>query len=182
MRTPVPPARAVRGAAAYSRRVLPWLQRFGSFVALSFCVVVASIISPNFLTQENIRLQLQTFCLSSALIGVGQTLVILTGGIDLSVGALLAVGSCLGGLMINNGLPIPLAFAAPDAADHAPWRRLGHDYRQGPHPAYRGDPGHDDRGARPGAAHRRRRYAEPERRRRSTTWPPRSSAPSRCSA
>lgn len=108
---PVPAARRpARGA--YSRRVLPWSRRFGAILALAMLLVVASILSPNFLTAQNIRLQLQTFCLSTALISVGQTLVILTGGIDLSVGALLAVGSCLGGLMVNNGLPIPLAFAA----------------------------------------------------------------------
>jgi ribose transport system permease protein len=76
---------------------------------------VAGVLSPNFLSQQNIRLQLQTFCLTTALIGVGQTLVILTGGIDLSVGALLAVGSCLGGQLINNNVPIPLAMAAPIA-------------------------------------------------------------------
>ena len=97
----------------YSRRTVPWLRRFGAVVALAILIAVASILSPNFLTTANIRLQLQTFCLSTALISVGQTLVILTGGIDLSVGALLAVGSCLGGLMVNDGAPLPLVFVAP---------------------------------------------------------------------
>lgn len=109
------PALRLSRRGLYSRRVAPWSRRFGAVAALAVLLAVASILSPNFLTQENIRLQLQTFCLSTALISVGQTLVILTGGIDLSVGALLAVGSCLGGLMVSNGLPIPLAFAAPMA-------------------------------------------------------------------
>jgi len=99
--------------AFYSTRVLPWLQRYGSFLALVILVIATSIISPNFLTQLNIRLQLQTFCLSYALIGVGQALVILTGGIDLSVGAVLAVGSCSAAVLMNNGYGAIAAFALP---------------------------------------------------------------------
>src|SRR5262249_36782847 len=76
-------------------------------------VIATSLVNANFLTQDSLRLQLQTFCLSIALIGVGQTLVILTGGIDLSVGSLLAVGSALAGQMVSNNVSIPLVFAAP---------------------------------------------------------------------
>src|SRR5438552_2228632 len=104
---------AVPRGGIYANRIVPRLQRFGALAALIILLAVAGVLSPNFLTQENIRLQLQLFCLSTALIGVGQTLVILTGGIDLSVGALLAVGSCLAGQIINNNGPIALAFAAP---------------------------------------------------------------------
>lgn len=113
--TPAVRAGVAPRGAWYTTRALPLLQRFGSLGALIILVVVTSILSPNFLTETNIRLQLQTFCLSTAILGVGQTLVILTGGIDLSVGALLAIGSCLAGLLINRGWSIPLAFAAPIA-------------------------------------------------------------------
>src|SRR5947207_9775567 len=109
----VPVAAPRRGM--FTNRIVPWLQRFGALAALMLLVAIASVLSPNFLTEENIRLQLQTFCLATALIGVGQTLVILTGGIDLSVGALLAVGSCLAGELIIQGAPIPVAFAVPIA-------------------------------------------------------------------
>src|SRR4051812_26102717 len=109
--TSVPVAAPRRGM--FTNRIVPWLQRFGALAALILLVAIASVLSPNFVTEENIRLQLQTFCLATALIGVGQTLVILTGGIDLSVGALLAVGSCLAGQMINNNAPLALAFTAP---------------------------------------------------------------------
>jgi ribose/xylose/arabinose/galactoside ABC-type transport system permease subunit len=103
-----------RGRGAfYNTLVLPWLQRYGSFLALIILIVITSIISPNFLTQLNIRLQSQTFCLSYALIGVGQLLVILTGGIDLSVGAVLAVGSCSAAVLMNNGYGSVAAFALP---------------------------------------------------------------------
>lgn len=104
---------AARRRSLYTTRVLPWLQRYGSVVALVVLVIVTSAISPNFLTELNIRLQLQTFCLSYALIGVGQALVILTGGIDLSVGAVLAVGSCSAAVLMNNGYGPVAAFALP---------------------------------------------------------------------
>jgi len=99
--------------ALYTTHMLPWLQRYGSFLALVILVIATSVISPNFLTELNIRLQLQTFCLSYALIGVGQALVILTGGIDLSVGAVLAVGSCSAAVLMNNGYGTVVAFALP---------------------------------------------------------------------
>ena len=89
------------------------LRRFGSTLGLVILVIVASILSPNFLTESNIRLQLQGFALTTALIGVGQTLVILTGGIDLSVGALMAVASCLGGQLLLHGAPPVVYFGLP---------------------------------------------------------------------
>jgi ribose transport system permease protein len=89
------------------------LRRFGAPLGLLILVVVASVLSPNFLTESNIRLQLQGFALTTALIAVGQTLVILTGGIDLSVGALMAVASCLGGQLVLRGAPPILFFCAP---------------------------------------------------------------------
>ncbi len=96
-----------RGAASSAMR------RFGAPLGLAILVVVASILSPNFLTESNIRLQLQGFALTTALIAVGQTLVILTGGVDLSVGALLAVGSCLAGQLALRGVPAPVFFLLP---------------------------------------------------------------------
>lgn len=89
------------------------LRRFGAPLGLLILVIVASILSPNFLTQSNIRLQLQGFALTTALIAVGQTLVILTGGIDLSVGALMAVASCLGAQLMLRGAPPVWFFVAP---------------------------------------------------------------------
>jgi ribose transport system permease protein len=91
------------------------LRRFGAPLGLLILVVVASILSPNFLTESNIRLQLQGFALTTALIAVGQTLVILTGGIDLSVGALIAVASCIGGQLVIRNAPPILFFVVPMA-------------------------------------------------------------------
>lgn len=65
----------------------------------------------NFLSWNN----LQNIALQSsinAIIAVGMTAAILTGGIDLSVGAVVALsGTLCAGLMVHNGLGIPLAVA-----------------------------------------------------------------------
>ena len=62
-------------------------------VALAVMVVALSLCSDKFLTfanQRNILLQISVnLCLS-----IGMTLIILTGGIDLSVGAILAFAGC----------------------------------------------------------------------------------------
>ncbi len=91
-------------------------QRFGAPASLVVLLIAAAILSPNFMTAGNIRLQLQQFALSTALIAVGQTLVILTGGIDLSVGALLALASCITGRLVLGGTPGPLVVLLPIAA------------------------------------------------------------------
>jgi len=112
-----PTARA-RGRSA-GRRAQVILRRFGAIGALVILLLVAEGLNPNFLTADNIRAQLQIFCLNAALIAVGETLVILTGGIDLSVGSLLAVGSCLAGVLVGDGTtpsaPLILVFLLPIA-------------------------------------------------------------------
>ncbi len=79
------------------------LVRFQSLAALVVMVVALSILSDKFLTfanQRNILLQISVnLCLS-----IGMTLVILTGGIDLSVGAVLAFAGAFAAGLLKNGL------------------------------------------------------------------------------
>jgi ribose transport system permease protein len=80
--------------------------RFRSLLALTIMVLVLSILSDRFLTPENgwniLRQISVNLCLS-----VGMTLVILSGGIDLSVGAILALAGAVAGGLLKNGLGIP---------------------------------------------------------------------------
>ena len=63
----------------------------GPLAALVLAVVVGSLIAPNFLTPQNwINVSLQVS--SVAVVAIGATLVILTGGIDLSPGSIVASG------------------------------------------------------------------------------------------
>ncbi|MGL4388668.1 MAG: ABC transporter permease, partial [Brevinema sp.] len=78
------------------------------FFAL-FCIVI-TIIEPRFFTIHNL---LNVFRQTSvnAIIAAGMTLVILTGGIDLSVGSIFALSSVVGALAIIKGFgAIPAVF------------------------------------------------------------------------
>ncbi len=98
----VPPELPV-SAAPTRERLLPLFQAYGSVVALVLLLIAARVLSSTFLDWINIRQQLLIFAFGIGLIAVGQTFVILTNGIDLSVGALLAVGSVISAqLVINN--------------------------------------------------------------------------------
>jgi len=61
------------------------LQKFGPLLALLLIVAIITIINPSFMTSTNILNVLRQVSIS-ALIAFGMTFVILTGGIDLSVG------------------------------------------------------------------------------------------------
>lgn len=82
---------------------------YGALIALVLLVVIMSLISPQFRTFSNFLTLLRQASVNG-LIAFGMTLVILTGGIDLSVGSTLGLtGALFAGLIINVGLPIPLA-------------------------------------------------------------------------
>ncbi|MGA2407764.1 MAG: ABC transporter permease [Bacteroidales bacterium] len=63
-------------------------------IALIFIVVIMSVASPYFLKQDNLFNVLRGMS-TIGIMAIGQTMVIITGGIDLSVGSLMAVSSML---------------------------------------------------------------------------------------
>jgi ribose transport system permease protein len=69
-------------------------------IALIFMVVIMSVISPYFLKQDNIFNILRGMS-TIGIMAIGQTMVIITGGIDLSVGSILAVSSMLTARLIT---------------------------------------------------------------------------------
>lgn len=79
------------------------LKKMQPLVALAVMVIALSLCSDKFLTfanQRNILLQISVnLCLS-----IGMTLIILTGGIDLSVGAILAYGGAFAAGLLKNGV------------------------------------------------------------------------------
>lgn len=85
------------------------LHELGAIIALIVLVVGISIISPEFRTFGNI-LNLLRQASINALIAFGMTAVILTGGIDLGVGPILALtGTVTAGMIVNLGIPVPIA-------------------------------------------------------------------------
>ncbi|MDI4664803.1 ABC transporter permease [Xanthobacter autotrophicus] len=75
-------------------------------------IVFSAIVGPRFYSAFNLSLILQQVTII-CIIGVAQTLIVLTAGIDLSVGAVMVLCSVImGKLAIAVGLPVPVAFAA----------------------------------------------------------------------
>jgi len=88
-------------------RLWKFIIEYNILIVLIILVIVSSAISPAFLTERNI-LNLLRQVSGLGIISMGMLLVILTGGIDLSVGSILAVGSTT--LAWSLGfLPLPLA-------------------------------------------------------------------------
>ena len=71
------------------------------FALLAICVWL-SIASPYFLTARNIVNVFRQFSLI-AILAVGQALIIITGGIDLSVGSLVGFTACFGAMVAKSG-------------------------------------------------------------------------------
>ncbi|GAA1541772.1 ribose transport system permease protein [Microbacterium ginsengiterrae] len=92
-----------RDFAGFLKRQLQQSLAFGTLVIL---VIFFAIASPNFFTFSNIA----TVLLSTAVIGIlalGTTFVIITGGIDLSLGTGMALCAVMTGVFITNmGLPV----------------------------------------------------------------------------
>ncbi|MCM3177241.1 ABC transporter permease subunit [Cytobacillus horneckiae] len=84
------------------------LQKLGPVLGLLLIIIILAIMSPNFSTTENIFNVLRQVSIN-ALIAFGMTFVILTGGIDLSVGSILALASALTAGMLASGMDPILA-------------------------------------------------------------------------
>jgi ribose transport system permease protein len=88
-----------RGASVV-KRLLP---KSYLLLVLLFIIIVGQIVSPNFLTVRNAG-NVIAFSSIIALLAVGQFYVILTGGIDLSVGSVLAMSTVVAALTLQTGM------------------------------------------------------------------------------
>lgn len=82
--------------------------KYGTFIVLLVLVLIISLMNPKFLTMYNILNVFRQVSING-LIAFGMTFVILTSGIDLSVGAILGLSGMILGLMITAGVPDYLA-------------------------------------------------------------------------
>ncbi|VUS23253.1 ABC transporter permease [Klebsiella huaxiensis] len=80
----------------------------GTLIGLLIIIVTFSFLSPVFLTLPNLLNVLQQSSIN-ALIALGMTLVIISGGIDLSVGPTAAMSAVFGASLMVAGVPVPLA-------------------------------------------------------------------------
>jgi ribose transport system permease protein len=87
------------------------LRDLGTFFGLVVIFIIFAVASPFFLTQENLINVLQQSSINGC-IAVGMTLVIISGGIDLSVGSTAAFAAVVGAKAMVAGLPLPVAILA----------------------------------------------------------------------
>src|SRR5215210_2302155 len=108
------------GGSGRLAALAPFLRRYGTAAALVLLLLVNAAITPNFLTLQTLNVNL-TQVGTIVIVAVGMTLVIATGGIDLSVGSLMAISGAIAPLIFMGRLfPLPhpvvgiaLAFVAP---------------------------------------------------------------------
>jgi ribose transport system permease protein len=86
---------------------LQGLLPFGSLMVLFIALWIAS---PYFLTSTNLSSLIRQTAVIN-IMALGMTIIIISGGIDLSVGAILAMGGLLGTMAMEKGFPIPAGIA-----------------------------------------------------------------------
>ena len=86
------------------QRLLPFFTLFALFVALS-------LASPFFLTSTNLSSVIRQTAVIN-IMALGMTMVIITGGIDLSVGSTLAMGGLIGTMVLEKRYAIPVGILA----------------------------------------------------------------------
>lgn len=91
------------------------LKRYNVLVLLIFFIVVASIASENFFSLKNFMNILRAYA-APGIMAIGMTFVVLTGGIDLSVGSLAALAGMISGILLSKGMPVGVAVIAAVAS------------------------------------------------------------------
>ena len=88
-----------------SLSVRTFFQRFGLLISFLLLCVVLSLLSDRFLTPGN-WLNILRQSSINLIIAIGMTYVILTAGIDLSVGAVLALSTVVTADLLQRGIPV----------------------------------------------------------------------------
>ena len=84
-------------------RVAAILMKLRAAIALGVLIVTFSILSPEFLTTGNLSILVKHVAIN-AILAIGVTFVILSGGIDLSVGSIAGLCGILAGALLSEGV------------------------------------------------------------------------------
>lgn len=94
-------------APAKSQRERIALQRLLPFLSLIILFIALTIASPNFFTSTNLSSVVRQTAVIN-IMALGMTMIMINGGIDLSVGAILAMGGLMGTMAMEKGSSIPV--------------------------------------------------------------------------
>lgn len=102
-------SRATRTISSRIQSLLHTHPSLSPLVVLVISAIVFGLINPRFFNPENLSIMLQQVAVIG-LLALGQTIIILTAGIDLSVGsAMILAQMVMAGLAINSGWPVVIA-------------------------------------------------------------------------
>jgi ribose transport system permease protein len=104
------PTTRIQTLLAYVRKALS-LQEIGVILILLVMGTAIALINSNFLTSTNIFNVARAFSWI-AVTGFGEILVIITGGIDLSVGATMALSGLISAIALTSGYSVPISILA----------------------------------------------------------------------
>ncbi|TPJ35349.1 ABC transporter permease [Mesorhizobium sp. B2-5-13] len=102
------PAKAAAPSASSGSALLT-LMKLRTFIALIAVLVFFSIAAPNFLSAANLILMAKHVALN-AFLAMGMTFVIITGGIDLSVGSIVGLCGMVAGYLVLNGIDLQIGY------------------------------------------------------------------------
>jgi ribose/xylose/arabinose/galactoside ABC-type transport system permease subunit len=80
-----------------------WAQRYGAFASLVVLFAYNAFATPFFLSRESLLFVLLRQAAPVAIVAIGMAIVIGTGGIDLSVGSVMAIAGQIGAVSVLNG-------------------------------------------------------------------------------
>ncbi len=100
--------------------LVDFVARYAPYLVLVLLIVVFTVLEPKFLTPYNVFNTLRQVSVIG-LIALGMTFVILTAGIDLSVGSVVAFAGLAGALVAKGGLDDRFAVGAAVAAGNPVW-------------------------------------------------------------
>lgn len=92
-----------------------FMRRYGIGIVMVLMIAVLSIASPAFRTPENVLSVLLQVSINGIL-SIGMLFVMIAGGIDISVGSMLALTSSIAGMVLLSSSSIPLALLVSVAA------------------------------------------------------------------
>ncbi|RWN02796.1 MAG: ABC transporter permease [Mesorhizobium sp.] len=96
-------------ASTSNGSVLLTLMKARTFIALIAVLIFFSIAAPNFLSAANLILMSKHVALN-AFLAMGMTFVIITGGIDLSVGSIVGLCGMVAGYLVLNGIDLQVGY------------------------------------------------------------------------
>jgi ribose transport system permease protein len=92
-----------------------WIKRFIPFASLIALCVIIAVLQPKFLSTGNLgSVARQTAVIT--IMAMGMTMVMVSGGIDLSVGSIMALAGVVGAFALAGGAPAMVGIAASIAA------------------------------------------------------------------